>query len=475
MPVYHSGKLSQTDRPDFNYPLRPQTRDLTVPFAPRNILVTSPYAVGKLDVRWDNPRVIPQNSGLQILGCNVYRSTDAQFGPYEKINDTPVTVLFYRDETKEQVVVDEDATRTLRYDLEPDGRWKVWAQHKPLIHPNSNGQTSTSIHDVKVEIDDGDGTFLEVPAFAVNGVTGEIQLISAPSYNQELQQVIPPRLPRQPGGRVRISYYYLRYSVLTVLNQRTFYKVTTVAVDPHDASKTIETPIDEISDRSAFDIDMIDWVWREAIKRNMWILEQGGERVKVFVRKWMGPKCPSYQYNYAQSHNDCRLCMGTGIVDGYEGPYDILIAPPETEKSVELADMGLHIRYDWAAWTGCYPLLNARDVVIRGNNERYVVGPVNPQGSRGAIYQQHFTMSYIDQGDIRYQIPIDGGQTVPAAWDAFRQAQPTEASPVINDKPTVPAERQIRGRTVTFENITWIFALAFITAKALSLMSSWLT
>ena len=456
MPVYHSGKLSGTDRPDFTYPLRPTTKDLTVPFAPRNILVTSPYNVGMQDVRWDNPRIIPQNSGLQILGCNVYRSTDSQFGPYIKITDAPVTVLFYRDQTKEELVVNEDATQTLRYDLEPDGEWRIYSRYKPIVIAGSNGKISTSIHDVKVEINDGDGTFLEMPAFALNGVTGEIQLISNPVYNNAVQQVIPPRLPKPPNGRVRISYRYLKYEVSTVLTQRLFYKVTTVAVDPKDSSKTIETPLEEVSDRSAFDIEMIDWVWREAIKRNMWILEQGGERVKVFVRKWMGEKCPSYQYNYAQSHNDCKLCYGTGIIGGFDGPYDIIVAPPETEKSIELADLGLHIRYDWASWTGCYPLLYDRDVVVRQNNERYAIGPVNPQGSRGAIYQQHFTMSYIDQGDIRQQIPITGGQdNVPPAWDAFRQAQPTDASPVINDKPGVPKERMIRGRTVSFENIAF--------------------
>ena len=89
-------------------------------------------------------------------------------------------------------------------------------------------------------------------------------------------------------------------------------------------------------------------------------------------------------------------------------------------------------------------------------NERYIVGPVNPQGSRGAIYQQHFTMSWLDQGDIRHKVPIDGGQTsVPPAYDAYRQARPTDASPVVNDKPEVAKDRIIRGRTVSFENITW--------------------
>jgi len=468
MPVYHSGNLSDTDRPTYTYPLRPQTPDLTPPWAPRNLIITSPYHIGKIDIRWDNPKIIPQNNGLDIIGCKVYRSTDSPVGPYELISPAPVTVLFYRDQTQEAESV-EDATPTLQYNMMPEQKWLVFTQRKPVTIPSTNGQQpSTNIKDIRVEIDNGDGQFLEMPAYKLDGVTGQVDLITFPVFNYMLNQVVPPRLPTPPNGRVRLTYRYLQHSVLTKLNQRIYYKVTTVAVDPKDASKTIETPLQEISARSAFDIEALDYIWREAIKRNRWILEQGGERVKLFIRKWMGRTCPEHQQNYGQAYNDCKICLGSNIVGGYDGPYDMIIAPPETEKQIELADMGLHIRYDWATWTTDYPLLNERDVIVRQNNERYVVGPVNPQGSRGAIYQQHFTMSYIDQGDIRYRIEILGGETsVPAAYDAYRQLPPTDASPDINAKPEIPPERIIRGRTVTYENITYALLLSLLPANIL--------
>ena len=136
---------------------------------------------------------------------------------------------------------------------------------------------------------------------------------------------------------------------------------------------------------------------------------------------------------------------------------DMVIAPPEAEKMIELMDMGLHINYSFETWTGPFPMLNERDIIIRQNNERYIVGPVNYQGSRGAIYQQHFTIAYVDEGDIRYQVGISGGETsVPASTDLYRQ--PTllsPASPVIPVKPTIAQERLIKGRTVCFENISY--------------------
>jgi len=414
-------------------------------------------------VRWDNPKIIPQNSGLDVLGCNVYRSTDSPYGPYVKINGTPITVLFFRDQSYEQIVLNENATPTIKHEFEPAvppsplcDTWYVYTQHRPVVIPGTNGKFTTNVKDIKVEIDNGDGLFLEVPAFSIDGLTGEIQLISTPVFNYQLQQILPPRLPAGTNGRVRISYTYLSNSIQTDISKNIYYKVTTVAVDPKDESKTIETPLDEISERSPLDIESIDYIWREAIRRNRWILEQGGERVKILIRKWVGEKCPYHQANYGQGYNDCLYCFGSNILGGYLPPIDAIIAPPETEKMVELADMGLHIRYDWATWMTDYPLINPRDVVVRQNNERYVIGPVNPQGGRGAIFQQHFTMSFIDQGDIRYQIPIHGGETdVPATYDPYRQTAPTEASPAVNNKPEIPPERIIRGKTVTFENISY--------------------
>ena len=327
MPAYHSGNLSKTGRPDFNYPFRPTAKDLTVPVGPRNIMVTSPYKIGATDIRWDNPNLIPQNNGLHITGVNVYRSINNPYGPYEKVNDTPVGVLCYRDETQEQLVEKEDVTPTLRHSIEPDGKWRVWAQHRPVVRMNSNGTTTDNIQDIMVEIDDGSGTFVTVPAFTLSGKTGEVVLISAPTYNQDVEQIIPPRLPWPPGGKVRLTYRYLKHSVLSVLSQRIYYKVATVAVDPNDNSRRLETPIDEAEWRSTADIEEIDYIWREAILRNRWILEQAGERAKVFIRKWMGETCPEYEESHGQSRNDCELCFAPGtkirILGGWKNIEEI--------------------------------------------------------------------------------------------------------------------------------------------------------
>jgi len=95
-------------------------------------------------------------------------------------------------------------------------------------------------------------------------------------------------------------------------------------------------------------------------------------------------------------------------------------------------------------------------VVIRQNNDRFFVSQVNAQGSRGAIYQQHFQLAQVDMQDPIYNIPIDGVQvSIPQEWNAYREGRPSDASPTLTLKPEIDPGNQLRGRTVTFENIVY--------------------
>jgi len=337
------------------------------------------------------------------------------------------------------------------------GDWIVKTYYKPIIIPGTNGELAQNNTHVKVDIKPtSNDPFQTVPAFKVVGETGEVYLISSRVYNHVTNRLDDPVLPiLSQGGEIRISYTYVSNWIQTDINRKIYYKATTVALNP-DTQVLMETPLNEIEAVSLYDMEKIDWIWAEAIRRNRWILEQAGERVLVFIRKWSGVRCSCWDEQYRAPKHDHLDCMGTGYLTGYEGPYQILVAPPEAEKTVQLMDMGLHVNYDWVTWCGPYPLLNDRDFVVRQNNDRFTVAHVNPQGSRGAIYQQHFTLAPLDQHDIRYRVPINGGQTsVPPAWNAYREIKPTDASPTIPEKPEIPDQYERRGRTVTFENICY--------------------
>jgi hypothetical protein len=446
-------------RPDFNLPYRGNNdKPLSLPLAPKNVFITSPYLIGVIDIRWDSPSLYAENNDFNILGVNVYKSYDTPEGPYILLNDTPIGSLFYRDETKEVWVDREDpiAGGRLIPGTNVNGDWIIHTYYKPIVIPGTNGEIANHPKYVQIEIKEtSNDDFKIVPAFKVIGETGEIFLINKKVFNHKYNRLDFPLLPDlNKGGEIRVSYTYINNLISTDINRKIYYKCTTVVRDSTGEIK--ETPLNEVEAYSLYDMERIDWIWAEAIRRNKWILEQGGERVKVFIRKWFGERCPCWDEQYRISKNDCPICYGTSYIGGYEGPYDIIIAPPEAEKTVQLLDMGLHVSYDWNTWTGPYPLLNDRDFIVRQNNDRFSIAHVNPQGSRGTIYQQHFMLSPLDKKDPRYRIPIYGGQNqIPPSWNAYREDKPTDASPVIPVKPEVLEQYQLKGRTVTFENIVY--------------------
>ena len=446
-------------RPDFKLPYRwNNDNPLTLPLGPKNINATSPYLIGVIDIRWDSPTEYAEHSGYNILGVNVYRSYDTPEGTYTKMNDVPIGALYYRDETREVWADQEDpvAGGRLLAGTNAPADWVVHTFNKPIVMPGTNGEIANHPTHVRVEIRPTSlDSFQTVPAFKVFGESGEIFLINRQTYNNQYNRLDPPVLPNlSSGGEIRVSYTYINNHIQLDANRKVYYKCTTVGIDAsNDEMK--ETPLNEVEAISLYDMEKIDWIWAESIRRNRWMLEQAGERVKLFIRKWAGEKCPCWDEQYRTAKNDCHLCAGTGYIGGYEGGYDIIIAPPETEKTVQLMDMGLHVSYDWQTWMGPYPLLNDRDFIVRQNGDRLSIAHVNPQGSRGAIYQQHFMLSPLDRRDPRYTVAINGGINVPAAWNAFRQSRPSDASPTIPNKPEIPDQYELRGRTVTFENIVY--------------------
>lgn len=447
-------------KPSLSLPYRSgNDRGLTVPLAPRSQEVTSPYANGKIDIRWDDPSLYVDNSGYAFMGVNIYRCFDSPYGTYVRINNIPAQSHTYRDTTTENFVLHEDAMPRLDPGNNPNGEWRFFVLNKPMVISGGTGAYACNYSHLKVEVDTGNGIWVEVPAFKVDGRNGYVVLNSNRVYLPETNTFSDPLLPNLETGGIRVSYTYMDKLLDTGLYRNIYYKVATVVRDSE--GNFLETPLDEIEARSLLDMENIDFTWKEAIRRNHWILDQGGENVKLFLRKWAGVPCQCTSEEYGRSkrtgigNNQCLVCFGTGYVGGYEGPYDAVVEPPNTEKTVQLGETGLRIQYDWTSWMGPEPLVKDRDVLVRANNDRFLFSNVNPIGSRGAIYQQSFSLSQLSARDPIYSIPIVGGHDLtPEGWDAYREGRASSAQPIMAEKPGLPPDQRIISRTVTFENIT---------------------
>lgn len=452
------------------------------PAPPLNLFMTSGYERGIIDLQWDDPTELALNSRFRILGVNLYRSFDSEYGPFERVTDLLVGSRFWRDRT-DNVLVHEDVTDQFVLfgecaavgDRGP--RYVFRTQNFPIVKEGSQQINADTGDDIRVYVDDQEAKILNVW-----GSTGEVEIDAFWYTNVATQSwvhaVVPAGggVPGQmglevggvPGGgdyrpqsRVTCVYRYTRKLIRTDLFQKIHYRATCVGipiekdlsiVQPQDF---VETPIEHATATSTMEIEKLDWMWREAIHRNRWILEQGGERVKLFLRKNVGILCPCYQDDYhKQPINDDRTCFGTGIVGGYDGPYDFIISPDDAERKIAQKVQARTGEHAYEVWGGPSPILSQRDFLVKINGDRYSIGGVRMPSNRGNVMQQHFNIGHIDEKDIRVRVPV----TNPVKFVAI-QLKPTgpelEAEANITNKPNVPIEQQLRGRTPVWENIEY--------------------
>lgn len=414
---------------------------------------------GVIDLRWDDPSYLTLNSKFQILGVNVYRSFDSEFGPYHRITELPLGSTFWRDETDNELVVEEDVTDSFLLFGAPSAgseqkRYVFQTLNSPIVGEAARGTPTNQPRDVRVFVDG-----VEAQVRSVYGNTGEVELDTDYYPDVTRQKYFAPVIPTSQS-RVTCTYRYTRSFLKTDLAQRVFYRVTTVAVpvgcnlsllQPQDL---IETPLEYAAATNTFEIEKLDWIWREAIRRNRWILEQGGERVRVFLRKNVGLPCTCTSYTGKQPMSDCTKCYGVGIIGGYEGPYDIIVAPDDAEKNIAQTEMGRTERHQYEVWTGPQPLLSQRDFILKLNGDRYSIGAVRMPSNRGNILQQHFSIGSFDEKDIRYQVPV--GDPVKYASTQFAPRGPDFGGPVEEtEHPLIGNEREYRGHTKTWKNHTY--------------------
>jgi len=449
------------------------------PAPPINPAVVSPLFAGTLDLRWDNPAILAKNGKFAVVGVNIYRSDTSERGPYHRLNAAPVGGTFYRDYTNntlvESQVVDWETDWLSRGEEANARRWTFRTKNFPIVKKSGQAIAANSPMDIQLVINNQ-----ITPVQGIFGPTGEVTLINVRGFNISTNTWFDPPLPTGPESAVSITYYYNQNAVRTSLDKKIWYRITTVAADANSPTGYRETPMAFTEPVTHMAVERLDYIWREAMRRNNWVLEQGGERVKVFIKKTSGHKCwcgrdpRTLEYD-KQPDSRCEICFGTGFIGGYEGPYDMIIAPDDNERAVRQSPTGRHLDHSQDAWTGPSPLLTQRDFIVKQTNERYSVGAVRKPSARGNIMQQHFQIKYLDEKDIRYTIPLF--DTTELCWPECRgrpavtqgggweTEYPPEGphpvgadyqqTPMETEKEGIPDTREQRGRTPVYENITY--------------------
>jgi hypothetical protein len=449
--------MAYTTNRDRNTPQQELTK-APWPLSPLNLILLG-GSKGVVDLKWDDPSILPLNSRFIIFGVNVYRSFDSEFGPFQRLTPYPLGTPFWRDQTDVEVMVNEDVTdRFIVFGAPSTGQYPnryIFKTLYPIVQSGSQGVVNNDPFDVQVFVDG-----VQARVLRIDGHVGEVEIDPTNYPNvatQKLDQAVVPTTT----SKVSCSYRRLRSLVRTDMMQRIFYRVTTVGIpfcnnmSQCSTMDIVETPLESATATSSYEIEKLDWVWREAVRRNRWILEQGGERVRVFLQKNVGIPCPCIpDSHHNQPISDCDKCWGTGILGGYEGPYETIIAPDDAERRRSQKETGRSIEHSYEVFTGPSPILSQRDFLVKINGDRYSVGPVRFPTNRGMVLQQHFNIGHLDENDIRNRVPL--GNPVKYASVEFGPKPPEEGGPTpVTEKTNIPDERELRGHTVTWENIVY--------------------
>jgi len=388
------------------------------PISPTETTIYNPGVQYAIDLAFSDPRLDPQNAGFQILGVNVYRSYQDPNGPYEKVNATPVQVGYYRDEHKISLIQEDVSDNFIFKGDSPNKEW-IFKTQKSIVLNNVVYQQFSEGQDIIVNIDGQD-----IKPLKADGAKKMVWLNTYKTYDPISHISSPPILPSTTGSFVICKYYGVTNFVQTNLNRRLYYKLATYGYDVID-KVNIETPLASAPVISLEAMSEAEPVWLEAMNRNNFILEQGGERVKLFLRKWAGTECPNNSPTHKSTINDCNVCFGTGYVGGYTGPYDILLASPDESKGLELTPEGLKAAFSFETWTGPSPLISQRDFIVRKNGDRFSIGAVNLTTVNGAPLQQRFQVALLGSRDIRYSVPLKASLVTPP--NSTPAAEPTQA------------------------------------------------
>jgi len=420
-----------------------------LPLPPLNIFVSSGFLKETFDIRWTLPGELQANSRFDLLGVNIYRSFDSEYGPYERLNTVPVGAAYWRDSTRTVLALQEDVSKNFFFrgpSSDGDGRYEFRTRYNPIVIYPSPGSANITNLNVQVTVDG-------VPAFveSINATRGEVELRREPTFDVASQIQTNAVLPKDPNSIVLATYRYLSNQVPTTLAQRIFYRITTVAYDA-DSGQLLETRLEDAAIANNFEIEKLDYIWREAIRRQRWMLEQGGERVKLMIRRAAGPKCGCYSSLHRQPSADCLVCYGTGIIGGYDGPYDIDISPDDAAKSIAQSARGRTVEHSYEVWALPSPLISQRDFIVKLNGDRYAVGPVRMPSNRGMQLAQFFNVSKFDESDIRYQVPVLDTSVLVAPQTRYTIPGKGNATPMVTEAASIPDEREIRGTTVSYEN-----------------------
>ena len=410
--------------------------------AVQGLIILSGAVPGIRDLSWDH-----DPSG-DVVGYVPFRSED-RGSNWKALTSTPVPGTRFRDATAltevTYTVQDTDWVSRGR-----DGSWVFRVPDKPLYAAVVSGRAllASLPEHARVWIDD-----VSLLPARIDALRGEVWLPNAYGLTRDMdwrERLFPTA---GAGAVVRVVYQKLGNYVDISPESRAFYTVVPM-LSTGQLAHAPGAPGTEVV--NILEVDKMDFMQAEMVRRNAWLLEQAGEPVHLLMRRTKGVPCSCLKGGSART--GCTVCYETGIQGGYYGPYDVLFLDPDSEATREAMEGGVKVTRSSRSFLGPSPFIQSGDLLIRKNGERMVIGPVTYKSPRGVLLQQDYTAEKLSPGDTRYRVPLrppvvplvynPGFVDAPGAATGEPVVTPATDPTKVWENPQVPT-----GRTVTFGNL----------------------
>jgi len=358
-----------------------------------NLLLIDSGLVGSHDLWW-------ADSLDATHGYNIYRAYDYP-DKWIKLNATPWRGHFYRDMTT-LMAVTETVEPSDFIEKGEVGQWVIRLREIPYTTVQSGRVTiSNSPDDVTVICDgvpfrptsvnafDRTVTMLVDNTLKQGGAVSDTALVSTDDVS----------IADYNGVQTwQVSYNKLiNYVDIYTQFNRTYYTVV-----PIGAKGELHKPGERGTViRNTQEVDKIDWVYEEMVRRNEYLFNTTGEPALCFFRMWRGERCGCV-FGSEEPKTACPVCFETGFVGGYHGPYDFLFVPPDSALNRVLDEGGIKTTRTSRSYMTRTPIVQNGDLILRNNGDIMVISDVVYKMPRGIILQQDFTVELLSPGDTRY-------------------------------------------------------------------------
>ncbi|HED05690.1 MAG TPA: hypothetical protein ENI61_03290, partial [Ignavibacteria bacterium] len=183
--------------------------DPAYPLPPLNLFTTSGLEKEVVDIRWSSPSDLQANTSgrFSIIGINLYRSFDSEFGPYFRLNTIPIGATQWRDGTNIVLSSQEDVSLNFSSRgsaTDPAGRYMFKTRYSPIIIYPSPGSANNTNLNVQVTVN-------SVPSFVerIFAHDGIVELRNVATFDVVTQKETKPVIPISDQDVVLATYRYV--------------------------------------------------------------------------------------------------------------------------------------------------------------------------------------------------------------------------------------------------------------------------